>query len=110
MLCLVSVTHVCVLVFVDPVEVKRLVVDEKLCAGDFNGPNSHRKSVNVRLSVLCGRLNLQNQINPSHFNIYRYSVSNWNRFMHEKYLFIFEINAANKHNIDSKMTQNIEIK
>ncbi len=93
-----GVTHICVLVFVDPVEVKRLVVDQKLCAGDFNGTNSHRKSVNVRLSVLCCRLNLQNQIRqlfmgPSHFNSilqstaifsYIYSILNWNILMHEK--------------------------
>lgn len=57
-------THVCVLVFVDPVEVERLVVDEELRAGDLNRTDTHRKSVNVRLSVLCCGLNLQNHIRP----------------------------------------------
>lgn len=51
-------THICVLVFVDSVEVEGLVIDEEFCAGDVDGANTHRQLVVIHISTLSCELNL----------------------------------------------------
>lgn len=48
-----SGTHICVLVFVDSVEVEGLVVDEELRAGDIDGADADWESVHIL--ICCSR-------------------------------------------------------
>lgn len=57
--------------FIDPVEIKRLVVDKELGAGDINGADANGKSVNilVRCSLIScteANLNITEQVSENH--------------------------------------------
>lgn len=52
-------THICILVFVDSMEVEGLVVDEELCTGDFDGANTHLQCVVIHTATLRCELNLR---------------------------------------------------
>lgn len=51
-------THICVLVFVDSVEVEGLVIDEEFCTGDADGTNTHRQRIVIHISTLSCEPNL----------------------------------------------------
>lgn len=51
-------THICILVFVDSLEVEGLIVDEELCTRDVDGANTHRQCVVIHISTLRCELNL----------------------------------------------------
>lgn len=61
-----SGTHISVLVFIDSMEIERLVVDKELGAGHINSANTDWQSVHIfvcRSLIGCHQANLEVEVN-----------------------------------------------
>lgn len=45
--------------FVDTVKVEGLIVDEELSAGDLDGTDAHRQTIQINRPIFCYELNLK---------------------------------------------------